>query len=79
MLFMGMIPTAAAQDAAPEKAKNEVTGPGAYTYPPHEQMGQRPPVCIKPWDHGQCALFDNVICGNALFDDPPVHGPGRSS
>lgn len=30
MLFMGMIPSARAQDAATEKVKNEVTGPGKH-------------------------------------------------
>lgn len=73
---MGMIPSAAAQEAAQEKAKNEVSGPGAYTYPSHRHVHQRSEVCQKPFDDAQYAPHDNIVCGN-MFEELLAQGPGR--
>ena len=75
MLFMGMIPSASAQEQEPMKA-DDVSGPGAYTYPPHHQLGPQPSaVCEKPVDGATCPRDEWIICGNAV-DSEDVEGPG---
>ena len=76
MLFMGMIPSAHAEDVQEPLNDSGVTGPGAYTYPPYPHA--TPPsfeVCDKPSDWQQCPKDENIICGNALdLEDEALRG-----
>ena len=81
MLFMGMIPSAHAEDVQEPMNDSSVTGPGAYTYPPYPHA--TPPsfeVCDKPSDWEECHKDENIICGN-FFDqeDNAMNGQPSAS
>ena len=80
MLFMGMIPSARAEDVQ-QPLTDEAIGPGAYTYPPHPHatLFSSSDVCQKPSDWETCHKDENIVCGYGMGEyDLQKDGPGAS-